>query len=97
MTEREKVFINVSLKLLKKPFYGNDQNYNTWETTSLNVDIGGDPGAIYLSVADIGTPSGNGLDFINGISFLDRFYSVFDSTNGRVGLATTLWTNGFTN
>ena len=28
---------------------------------------------------DIGSPSGSGLDFINGYSFLERFYSVFDT------------------
>lgn len=30
-----------------------------------------------------------GLNFINGYVFLERFYSVFDTTNQRVGFATT--------
>lgn len=33
--------------------------------------------------------SGQGLDFINGYAFLERFYSVYDTTNQRVGLAPT--------
>ena len=37
---------------------------------SLNTAIGGSSSAIYLVVADIGTPSGSGLDFTNGYIFL---------------------------
>ena len=37
---------------------------------SLNTAIGGSSTAIYLVVADIGTPSGSGLDFTNGYTFL---------------------------
>jgi cathepsin E len=64
---------------------------------SLNSLIGGTSGSIYLIVSDIGTPSGSGLDFINGYTFLERFYSVFDTTNGNVGLATTPFTTATTN
>ncbi|KAI0081056.1 acid protease [Panus rudis PR-1116 ss-1] len=64
---------------------------------SLNTAIGGKASDIYLIVADIGSPSGSGLDFINGYTFLERFYSVFDTTNRRVGLATTSFTNATTN
>ena len=64
---------------------------------SLNSLIGGTSGDIYLVVNDIGTPSGSGLDFINGYTFLERFYSVFDTTNGSVGLATTPFTTATTN
>lgn len=46
---------------------------------SLNADIGGNANSVYLIVNDIGTPSGEGLDFINGFTFLERFYSVFVS------------------
>jgi cathepsin E len=38
-----------------------------------------------------------GVNFICGMSFLERFYSVFDTENGRVGLATTPFTNATTN
>lgn len=37
---------------------------------SLNADIGGDAKSIYLIVGDLGTASGQGLDFINGYAFL---------------------------
>lgn len=84
---------------------------------SQNSTIGGDDGSIYLVVADMGTPSGQGLDFISmyffhaaievsvlttllyldGFCFLQRFYSVFDTTNVQVGLATTPFTDATTN
>ncbi|KAH9486071.1 Polyporopepsin [Psilocybe cubensis] len=59
---------------------------------ALNADIGGVAGNIYVVVADMGTPSGQGLDFINGFTFLERFYSVYDTGRGRVGLAATPFT-----
>ncbi|KAG1885555.1 aspartic peptidase domain-containing protein [Suillus subluteus] len=64
---------------------------------SLNTNIGGSSTAIYLIVNDIGTNSGAGFDFINGYTFLERFYSVFDTTNSRVGFATTSYTDATTN
>jgi len=56
---------------------------------ALNTYIGGTSGSIYGIVGDLGSPSGEGLDFIDGQAFLERFYAVFDTTNGRVGFATT--------
>ena len=46
---------------------------NTYELTpnaqiwprSLNSELGGDSGAIYSVVSDLGSPSGQGLDFIS--------------------------------
>lgn len=64
---------------------------------SLNADIGGTAGSIYLIVGDLGSDSGEGLDFINGFAFLQRFYSVYDTTNKRVGLATTSYTTSTAN
>ncbi|THH26965.1 hypothetical protein EUX98_g7217 [Antrodiella citrinella] len=64
---------------------------------ALNGAIGGQPDDIFLVVADIGTPSGSGLDFINGFTFLERFYSVFDTANKKVGLANTPFTRATTN
>lgn len=55
---------------------------------ALNSKIGGKEGQIYLVVADMGSPSGNGLDFVNGVAFLQRFYTILDTTNVQVGLAT---------
>ncbi|KAI9068654.1 aspartic peptidase A1 [Trametes sanguinea] len=64
---------------------------------ALNTAIGGDANTVYLIVGDVGTPSGSGLDFIDGLTFLERFYAVFDSTNHRVGFATTPFTDATTN
>ncbi|KAH7910450.1 aspartic peptidase domain-containing protein [Hygrophoropsis aurantiaca] len=64
---------------------------------SLNTYIGGTSDYVYLIVNSIGTPSGEGLDFINGYTFLERFYSVFDTTNSQVGFATTSYTDATTN
>ncbi|KAH7930919.1 acid protease [Leucogyrophana mollusca] len=64
---------------------------------SLNTYIGGTSSYVYLIVNSIGTPSGEGLDFINGYTFLERFYSVFDTTNSQVGFATTSYTDATTN
>jgi hypothetical protein len=64
---------------------------------NLNADIGGVSGDIYLIVGDIGSDSGSGLDFINGQTFLERFYACFDTTTKEVGLATTSFTDATTN
>jgi len=72
--------------------YALSANAQIWPR-SLNSAIGGVSGGIYLIVGDVGTPSGQGLDFINGYTFLERFYSVFDTTNSQVGFATTSHTD----
>ncbi|TBU22553.1 acid protease [Dichomitus squalens] len=73
-------------------------NAQIWPRSArLNTVIGGDPNSVYLIVSDIGTGSGEGLDFINGMVFLQRFYSVFDVTNNRVGFATTQFTDAVSN
>ncbi|PSR70558.1 hypothetical protein PHLCEN_2v13597 [Hermanssonia centrifuga] len=64
---------------------------------ALNSTLGGKEGKIYLVTADMGSPSGQGLDFINGFAFLQRFYSVFDTGNTQVGLANTPFTDATTN
>ncbi|KAK7681605.1 hypothetical protein QCA50_015338 [Cerrena zonata] len=64
---------------------------------SLNSTIGGEEGKIYLVTSDLGSPSGQGLDFIDGFAFLQRFYSVYDTGNAQVGLATTPFTDAETN
>ncbi|KAG2364300.1 aspartic peptidase domain-containing protein [Suillus spraguei] len=63
------------------------------------LDGNADPNAIYLIVKDIGTPSGQGIDFNLGHTFLQRFYTVFDRSSfpGRVGFAETLFTDATTN
>ncbi|KAI0365368.1 acid protease [Pilatotrama ljubarskyi] len=78
---------------------------NTYEFTAnaqiwpraLNTAIGGDADSVYLIVADLGSDSGEGLDFIDGFTFLERFYNVWDSANSQVGFATTPFTDATTN
>ncbi|KAJ7361452.1 aspartic peptidase A1 [Mycena albidolilacea] len=76
--------------------YALTPNAQIWPR-SLNTAIGGTASSIYLVVADWGANSGEGLDFINGYAFLERFYSVFDTANKRIGLATTPFTTATTN
>ncbi|KII85185.1 hypothetical protein PLICRDRAFT_334879 [Plicaturopsis crispa FD-325 SS-3] len=64
---------------------------------SLNTDIGGSADSIYLVVADLGSNSGEGLDFIDGYTFLERYYSVFDTSNSQVGFASTAFTDSESN
>ena len=59
---------------------------------ALNSFINGTADGIYLVIHNTGRASGQGLDFVNGYTFLERFYSVFDTENRRVGLATTSFT-----
>ena len=58
----------------------------------MNTDIGGKNDSLYLIVGNLGTPSGEGLDFINGYVFLERFYAVYDTGDSRVGFAETPFT-----
>ncbi|KAG2357595.1 aspartic proteinase [Suillus spraguei] len=77
--------------------YSLTPNAQIWPR-SLNSYIGGSNSIIYLVVSDIGTYSGHGLfDFINGYAFLQRFYSVYDTANSRVGFAKTSFTDATTN
>ncbi|EJC99400.1 family A1 protease [Fomitiporia mediterranea MF3/22] len=64
---------------------------------ALNTAIGGPANGIFLIVSDLGTNSGEGFDFVNGFAFLERFYSIFDSTNNQVGFAATAHTMDETN
>ncbi|KAG2066930.1 acid protease [Suillus decipiens] len=65
---------------------------------SLNTRIGGQAPSIYLVVCDIGTERGVGpYDFYISHVFMQRFYTVLDTTNSRVGFATTEFTYATTN
>lgn len=64
---------------------------------TLNSVIGGTSGNVYLIVGNLGTPSGEGFDFILGLAFLERFYAVFDTGSQTVGLANTTFTYATTN
>jgi len=76
--------------------YSLSPNAQIWPR-SLNTYIGGTSSGIYLIVGDLGSSSGEGLDFIDGYTFLERFYSVFDTTNKRLGFASTAYTTATTN
>lgn len=65
--------------------------------SQLNSAIGGGPDDVFLIVGDLGSPSGEGFDFVDGMVFLERFYYVFDSENNQVGFATTPFTNSTIN
>ncbi|KAL4065642.1 aspartic peptidase domain-containing protein [Scleroderma yunnanense] len=56
---------------------------------SQNMAWGGHTSKYYGIVGQIGNYSGAGFDFILGLSFMERFYAVFDAERGRVGLAYT--------
>lgn len=71
-------------------------NAQAWPR-ALNTAIGGTNNNVYLIVGDLGSDSGEGFDFVNGFAFLERFYSVFDTTNKRVGFATTQFTTATIN
>lgn len=64
---------------------------------SLNSNIGGAADGIYLIVSDIRSNSGSGLDFVLGQAGLERLYTVYDTANARVGIATTPFTTATTN
>ena len=58
----------------------------------LNSVIGGTAGSIYLVINDIGSIGGTGLDFINGFTFLERYYTVYDTGHKQFGIAKTDFT-----
>jgi cathepsin E len=64
---------------------------------ALNTLIGGQANSVYLVVFDLGSDQIGTMDFIMGMVVLERLYSVFDTGNNRVGLATTQFTNATVN
>ncbi|KIM82570.1 hypothetical protein PILCRDRAFT_820438 [Piloderma croceum F 1598] len=75
--------------------YTLNANAQIWPR-SLNTQIGGAANSIYLIAADLGQTSSE-FEFISGYAFLERFYSVYDTKNKRVGFARTAHTNAETN
>ena len=64
--------------------YNLSPNGQIWPR-SLNTYIGGNAGSIYLIVNDLGSPSGQGLDFIDGQTLLYAFYVYSLSVNAYFG------------
>ena len=66
-----------------------------------NNELGGTADGIYGIVANLGVPPPLvpvfNAAFVLGMVFLERFYSVFDTTNNQIGLATTPFTFAETN
>ena len=71
-------------------------NAQIWPRALNKILVGGDANSTYLVIQDLGG-SLPGMGFICGMTFLERFYSVFDTGNGRVGLASTPFTNATIN
>ena len=72
--------------------YEFNANAQIWPRT-LNQLIGGEKDLIYLIVSDLGPETSQETGFIAGMTFLQRFYVVFDSCENRVGLANTQFTD----
>ncbi|KAG2361170.1 family A1 protease, partial [Suillus spraguei] len=75
-------------------FHINGQIYNLCPNAQiwprwLNHRIGGAPNGIYLVIKSLNRLTGTGIDFRLGYVFLQRFYSVYDDHNFRIGFATT--------
>ncbi|KAG2362658.1 aspartic peptidase domain-containing protein [Suillus spraguei] len=64
---------------------------------SLNHKVHGANNDIYLVVKRLRPRTGTGHDFLNGYVFLQRFYTVLDTRNSRVGFALTWFTHATTN
>lgn len=54
---------------------------------------GENPDEVLVIVADLGSPSGEGLDFVLGNAFLERFFVSIDPIEDTISFATTQFTN----
>jgi hypothetical protein len=75
---------------LENRTYEFNANAQIWPR-ALNELIGGSKDFVYLIVSNLGPDQEMG--FVAGMTFLERFYVVFDSRRHRVGLANTQFTN----
>ncbi|KAI0762221.1 aspartic peptidase domain-containing protein [Fomes fomentarius] len=66
-----------------------------------NAALGGTSEFVYLVMGDIGAflldNVEDGLNFVNGVAFLERFYYAYDFASDMVGFAATPFTNAHTN
>jgi len=66
---------------------------------ALNTFIGGTSTGNYLIISDLGATGINipGVGFINGFTWMERFYTVLDNGNERISFANTPFTNATVN
>jgi len=76
---------------VKDHTYEFNANAQAWPR-ALNYLIGGKKDLVYLIVSDLGPDLSEEMGFVAGMTFLERFYIVFDSHRHRVGLANTQFT-----
>ncbi|KAG2355049.1 family A1 protease [Suillus spraguei] len=77
--------------------FGLIPNAQIWPR-SLNQRLdGGEEDGIYLIIDSLDTETGAGCDFVLGYTFMQRFYTVLDGDNHRVGFAPTSFTPATTN
>lgn len=81
----QSIFVNIEDR-----HYEFNPNAQAWPR-ALNHLINGEKDLVYLIVTDLGPDSDMG--FVAGMTFLQRYYVVFDSRRHRVGLANTKYTN----
>jgi hypothetical protein len=72
--------------------YEFNRNAQIWPR-ALNSLIGGEKDMVYLIANDLGPDLSKEMGFVAGMTFLERFYVVFDSSQNRVGLANTNFTD----
>ncbi|KAG2360383.1 aspartic peptidase domain-containing protein [Suillus spraguei] len=72
-------------------------NAQIWPRSLMTNIHSSDPNWLYLIIADMGKPSGRGFDFEIGYTFMQRFYTVLDGSDSRVGFAKTHFTYATTN
>ncbi|KAG2355480.1 aspartic peptidase domain-containing protein [Suillus spraguei] len=72
-------------------------NAQIWPRSSPRFNPTLDPDNIYLVVMDLGLPTGTGLDFSIGYTFMQRFYTVLNGSRQRIGFAPTQFTDATTN
>ncbi|TFK67318.1 family A1 protease [Pluteus cervinus] len=66
-------------------------NAQIWPRT-INWFIGGTRDYVYSIIGQLGDRTDPGIGFVLGYTFLERFYSVYDVDNRRIGLARTPYT-----
>lgn len=80
---------SIFLQIGGTPFEVTVEQYR-WPADQYTL-IGGNANTCYLAVADLGTNSGQGLDFILGYNTLKHFAVVLDTANSQVGIATGVY------